>query len=97
VLSELHVSWRTFVASAVAPAAIPAVFCYIPLVIAYRQLDKASPVLLLVAALCSLAYAAALWRFLEPDERAALRRYVAVYLPVRPATEEPAPVAQEPR
>jgi len=98
VLSELQVSWREFFTVAVAPAATPALICFVPLMFAYFQLDRSSPILLLVAGVCSVVYAAALWRFLEPDERAALRAYLTQYVPARRVrAEETTAAAQEPR
>jgi O-antigen/teichoic acid export membrane protein len=98
VLNELQVSWWDFFERAVFPAAIPALICYIPLTLAYLRLEDSSPVLLLVACLCSALYAAVLWRFLDPDERATVRGYAAMYLPFsRIAAQDPARGVQEPR
>jgi O-antigen/teichoic acid export membrane protein len=78
VLRELRLTWSEFFARAVRPVAAPACASFLPLVLTYALSDRASLVLLPVAAACSLIFLFTLLNGLEPDER----RFLVAQIPV---------------
>lgn len=72
VLTELQIEWRDFLRRVILPAAAAAIGGYLPLAIAYSLVAPDSPLLAIIAALCTLVYLALAWRTLDAPERRAL-------------------------
>jgi O-antigen/teichoic acid export membrane protein len=75
VLRELGLTWTEFLNQAVRPVLRP-MTSFLPLALTYTIAERGSPMLLVVAAACAVAFVIAVCRRLEADERTALITYM---------------------